>query len=120
MSVVFLSLGEPTGTLLFDAHSTILILIMFSVTAEDLQAIAARYNVKVPVEAETHYLYLLNSLDATSKQILELPEYIDPRLKPDESTLPRKWSKPEINLLNAWSHLVSCTRYTNLFKFLFF
>jgi amidase len=78
-----------------------------TVTPEDLQAVAARYNVKIPAESEKHYLFLLNSLDATSKQILDLPEYVDPRLKPDKSTLPRKWSKPEINPLNAWSHLVS-------------
>jgi amidase len=79
---------------------------VWSVTAEDLQAVASRHNVKIPVEAEEHYLYLLNSLDATSKQIFDLPEYIDPRLKPDEDTLPRNYKKAEKNPLNAWSHLV--------------
>ncbi|KAF2430165.1 amidase signature enzyme [Tothia fuscella] len=91
MSVVFLSLGEPT------------------VTANDLKEIAAQHNVVLPSDSEADYLYLLNSLDATAKQIADLPEYLDPRLKPDEVTLPRKWSKPQNNPLNAWSHLASFT-----------
>ena len=52
------------------------------------------------------YLFLLNSLDATLDQVNNLPAYIDPRLLPDESTLPRSWTKPEENPQGAWSHQV--------------
>jgi amidase len=77
------------------------------VTADDLQQVAGQHNVVVPPESEADYLFLLNSLDATVQQIADLPEYVDPRLKPDEDTLPRKGVKPESNPLNAWSHLVN-------------
>lgn len=46
----------------------------------------------------------MNGLDATRKQIAELPEYIDPRLTPDPETLPRKFWKEERNPLGGWSH----------------
>jgi len=47
---------------------------------------------------------LANAFDATAQQISDLPAYIDPRLSPDPSTLPRKWWKEESNFLNGWSH----------------
>jgi hypothetical protein len=77
------------------------------VTKEDLAAIAASHNITFTEDVGADYLYLLNSLDATVSQIADLPPYIDPRLKPDETTLPRSWLKPTVNPLNAWSHLVS-------------
>jgi amidase len=52
------------------------------------------------------YLFLLNSLDATLDQVAALPEYIEPRLLPDESTLPRSYLKAKENPQNAWSHQV--------------
>lgn len=77
------------------------------VTTEDLKEIAARHSISFSEDVGADYLYLLNSLDATVGQIADLPAYIDPRLAPDETTLPREWSKPTKNPLNAWSHLVS-------------
>ncbi|TID26861.1 amidase signature enzyme [Venturia nashicola] len=85
MSVVFLSTGEPT------------------VTSEQIQAIASSNNFKIPEQDEKDYLFLLNSLDATLTQVAELPEYVDPRLKPEEGTLPRTWKKAAVNPLNAWA-----------------
>ncbi|EKG10049.1 Amidase [Macrophomina phaseolina MS6] len=89
MSVVFLSSGPPT------------------VDIERLRAIATKHNVRVPAEEEDHYRHLLNGLDATADQIKNLPEYEDPRLRIDPGSLPRAWSKPAANPLNAWSHRVS-------------
>jgi amidase len=55
----------------------------------------------------------LNGLDATSAAIDALPAYIDPRLLPDPSTLPRTYVRlagnAEKNPLNAWSHQTTIT-----------
>lgn len=52
---------------------------------------------------------LLNGLDATRKQIAELPEYDDPRLRADSSTVPRTWWKEKDNPLGGWSHRCEVT-----------
>ncbi|KAE9991850.1 hypothetical protein EG327_010727 [Venturia inaequalis] len=85
MSVVFLTNGEPT------------------VTVEQFQAIASSNNLEIPEKDEKDYLFLLNSLDATLTQVADLPAYVDPRLKPEEGTLPRTWKKAAENPLNAWA-----------------
>lgn len=79
---------------------------MAPVTAETLNEIAAKHNLLMKDGDAEDYLFLLNSLDATLDQVNRLPEYIDPRLLPDEATLPRTYSKPTENPLNAWSHQV--------------
>lgn len=59
-------------------------------------------------QEEEHYRHLLNGLDATSAAIDALPAYIDPRLLPDATTLPRTYQKVagdvQNNPLNSWSH----------------
>ncbi|KIW02295.1 uncharacterized protein PV09_06442 [Verruconis gallopava] len=91
MSVVFAHEGEPT------------------VAAEELKAIASDHSISLSESDAADYLFLLNSLDATIQQIADLPPYVDPRLLPEESTLPRTWSKPTENPQNAWSHLTNIT-----------
>lgn len=71
---------------------------------ETVSAIGSRLNVKIPDTDVEDYRVLLNGLDATRKQIAELPEYEDPRLWPDATTVPRKWWKEENNPLGGWSH----------------
>jgi hypothetical protein len=79
------------------------------VAPEALQAIASAHDFKIPKQDETDYLFLLNSLDATLNQVAELPAYVDPRLKPEEGTLPRRWNKAAENPLNAWACQVWCS-----------
>lgn len=76
-------------------------------TAETLNDIATSHGISMTDGDAVDYLFLLNSLDATLDQVEGLPAYIEPRLLPDESTLPRIWSKPTENLQGAWSHQVS-------------
>ncbi|KAF2001025.1 amidase signature enzyme [Amniculicola lignicola CBS 123094] len=75
---------------------------------EKLRSVAQQYNITIPPSEEEHYRHLLNGLDATATLIDELPEYIEPRLLPSPSTLPRTYTKlggnKEKNPLNGWSH----------------
>lgn len=91
MSIVALSTGEPTCTL------------------EDLQAIAGANNfaVKPGSVNETAFLLFANSFDATCEAVKSLPEYEDPRLRPqDVEGGERKFYRPDEkeNPLNAWAH----------------
>lgn len=69
-----------------------------------MKAIGSKFNVTIPDTDIDDYRVLLNGLDATRKQISELPQYHDPRLTADSSTLPRTWWKEEHNPLGGWSH----------------
>jgi hypothetical protein len=77
-----------------------------AVTSETLSEIASAHNLLMTDGDAEDYLFLLNSLDATVDQVSNLPAYIDPRLLPDEKTLPRSFTKPTDNLQGAWSHQV--------------
>ncbi|KAF2731060.1 amidase signature enzyme [Polyplosphaeria fusca] len=110
MSVVFLSTGPPTG--ICRGHTvTLTELKLCAVDVEKLRSVAKKLNVVVDEKEEEHYRHLLNGLDATNKQIAELPAYVDPRLLPCPSTLPRSYEKlggtREKNPLNTWSHQTS-------------
>lgn len=107
MSVVFLSNGEPTGEMRPLVSKSMIKLTISPVTSEQIQVIASSNNFKIPEEDEKDYLFLLNSLDATLTQVADLPAYVDPRLKPEEGTLPRTWKKAKENPLNAWACQVS-------------
>ena len=76
------------------------------VTADILHEAAAKNNIIISnKDDEEGYLLLLESLDAVVKQVEELPDYIDPSLKPVEVVGgSRKWWKEEHNSRNAWSH----------------
>jgi len=78
------------------------------VDAEKFRSVAKTYGVVVGEKDEEHYRHLLNGLDATSAAIDALPTYIDPRLLPDATTLPRTYHKlagdVQKNPLNTWSH----------------
>lgn len=106
MSVVFLSNGDPTGSSL-PLNIMSFINSIITVTPEAIQTIASINNFKIPEHDEKDYLFLLNSLDATLTQVAELPAYVDPRLKPEDGTSPRKWKKAIANPLNAWACQVS-------------
>ena len=75
-------------------------------TIDVLRDIAVRNGIKIPTtEDEQAYLTLLQSADATVASVEQLPEYVDPRLKP----VPvrggeRKYWKAQDNSLNGWSH----------------
>src|SRR3981189_2519198 len=67
--------------------------------------VAAKNNITIPPADEAAYLLLLESGDATSASVDELPDYIDPRLKPVTVVGgERKYWKAEQNPLNGWSH----------------
>jgi len=122
MSVVFLNHGEPTGRswpfskytldwqqvpfMLRSSYPAIVISNSTSVTAEILEGVAARSNVKIPEADVEHYRHLLDSFDATAQQVANLPSYTNPELLPAKDTLPRSYLKQptEKNPLNAWSH----------------
>jgi hypothetical protein len=112
MSVVFLSNGEPTGQSIYHWGHQITNLSITNgfivVTPEAIQAIASAHNFNIPDQDEKDYLFLLNSLDATLNQVADLPAYVDPRLEPEEGTLPRKWNIVVKNPLNAWACQVGC------------
>ncbi|KAL1301979.1 hypothetical protein AAFC00_002433 [Neodothiora populina] len=91
MSVVSLNTGQST------------------VTIETIHGIGSKLNVTIPETDAEDYRILLNGLDATRKQIADLPEYIDPRLAPDAGTIPRTWWKAEHNALGGWSHRCDVT-----------
>lgn len=91
MSIVSLSTGEPTCTL------------------EDLQAIAVAndFSAKAGSLNETAFLLFANSFDSTCEAVQSLPEYEDPRLKPQKvEGGERSYYKPDEaeNPLNAWAH----------------
>ncbi|KAK5114574.1 hypothetical protein LTR85_010151 [Meristemomyces frigidus] len=91
MSIVALATGEPTCTL------------------EDLQAIAGANNfaVKPGSVNETAFLLFANSFDATCEAVQSLPEYEDPRLRPQEvEGGERTFYKPDEkeNPLNAFAN----------------
>lgn len=76
-------------------------------TPDELHAAAKSNGFTIPSQDETDFLLLANSFDAVAGSVVNLPEYIDPRLEPVEvEGGTRKFSKPapQDNLLNAWSH----------------
>ncbi|KAK5000154.1 hypothetical protein LTR66_000927 [Elasticomyces elasticus] len=91
MSIVSISSGTPT------------------VTAEDLHTLASKvgFTIEPRSEDEKAFLLFANSLDATAKEVENLPEYVDPRLLPTPvEGGERKYIRPapKDNPLNAWSH----------------
>ncbi|KAK0945215.1 hypothetical protein LTR48_000600 [Friedmanniomyces endolithicus] len=91
MSIVSLSTGEPTCTV------------------EDVRAIAAANGFTIPPGSvdETAFLLFANAFDATCEEVIKLPEYEDPRLKPVAvEGGERKFYLPgaKENPLNAWAH----------------
>lgn len=90
MSIVALSTGEPTCT------------------TEDLNAIASANNFSIPPGSanESAFLVFENAFDATCQAVQELPEYHDPRLRPQTIEAgERTYTTPskEGNPLNAWA-----------------
>ncbi|KAF2773777.1 amidase [Teratosphaeria nubilosa] len=91
MSIVALSTGEPTCT------------------TDDLKALAAANNWSIEPGSlnETAFLLFANSFDATCQAVANLPEYEDPRLKPQVvESGERSYYRPDENEdpLNAWAH----------------
>ncbi|KAL4904090.1 hypothetical protein BDW74DRAFT_179180 [Aspergillus multicolor] len=82
------------------------------VTAQDLQEIAAKYNIKIkPGSQEDAYLLLLQSAEALHRSIEDTADYVHPNLAPVPTTAPRKFQKLSgaENPLNAWSHVADIT-----------
>ena len=75
-------------------------------TIEVLRDIAERNGIKIPTtQDEQAYLTLLQSADATVASVEQLPDYVDPRLKPvPVQGGERKYWNAQENSLNGWSH----------------
>ena len=75
-------------------------------TIEVLRDIAERNGIKIPTtQDEQAYLTLLQSADATVASVEQLPDYVDPRLKPvPVQGGERKYWNAQENALNGWSH----------------
>ncbi|KAK0870130.1 hypothetical protein LTS02_002638 [Friedmanniomyces endolithicus] len=76
---------------------------------EDVRAIAAANGFTIPPGSvdETAFLLFANAFDATCEEVIKLPEYEDPRLKPVAvEGGERKFYLPgaKENPLNAWAH----------------
>ncbi|KAK1022349.1 hypothetical protein LTR33_018264, partial [Friedmanniomyces endolithicus] len=90
MSIVSLSTGEPTCTV------------------EDVRAIAGANGFTITPGSvdETAFLLFANAFDATCEEVIKLPEYEDPRLRPvTVEGGERKFHQPDAkeNPLNAWA-----------------
>ncbi|CEJ80714.1 hypothetical protein VHEMI00883 [[Torrubiella] hemipterigena] len=74
---------------------------------EHLKELAARLNFHhMPPNEADDYLTILRSFEAVMDSIDEASDYIPPTLKPQPTTEPRRFWKPEqgSNPFNAWSH----------------
>jgi amidase len=72
-----------------------------------LNSIAAEYEIKIPVNDQEDYLWLLQTAELFAKELEESPDYIHPALAPSLSSRGnRTFWKPttEDNPLGAWSH----------------
>ena len=81
---------------------------------------AAKNNVVVSSKAdEEAFLLVLQSADATTDSVDQLPDYVDPRLAPVPTVGGRRYWKAKQNSHNAWSHqaqLVAENPITDLLK----
>ncbi|KKY26441.1 putative glutamyl-trna amidotransferase subunit [Phaeomoniella chlamydospora] len=78
-----------------------------SVTIDVFRDILSKNNIKIPLEAdEKTYHVLLQSADEVIDSVNQEPDYIDPRLAPQETVSERTYWKPSAteNPFNAWSH----------------
>lgn len=91
-----------------------------SVTVEVLRQVAARNNITIPDHDIEGYLAVLQSAELTAATVDALPDYIDERLLPTPTAGGvRKYSRPAMNDMNAWSHqtdLVAARPSSNLLK----
>lgn len=69
---------------------------------------AARNNIRILSKTdEEAFLLVLQSADVTTSSVNELPDYVDPRLKPVPTVGGREYWKSKNNSHNAWSHQAS-------------
>lgn len=92
------------STTIFDRSNTN---ISSAIGQEHLKELAARLNFHhMPPNEADDYLIILRSFEAVMDSIDEASDYIPPTLKPQPTTEPRRFWKPEqaSNPFNAWSH----------------
>lgn len=85
-----------------------------------LHEVAARNNIVIPEHDVDGYLAVLQSAELTAATVDALPDYIDERLLPTPTLGgARRFSRPRLNDMNAWSHqtdLVTEAPSSNLLK----
>lgn len=79
-----------------------------NIDLEHIKQCAADLNFEILNEQDADdFLILLQSLEAVMRQVDEDTDFIDPRLEPQQTTVPREFWVPDSktdNPFNAWSH----------------